>query len=680
VRSLALVVLLVAPAIAQPELTPPSLPSPTKPALGAAVRFALPSGLKAVVASRKGSGVIDVVLAVRAGEQAAPAGKPGVAAFVAEMLRKGTKTQSAAQLSEAAANLGAVVDSSAGDEATYIRCRARARELARCMDLVAELAQRPTFPDGEIAEVRNFLSASADAVRQDAHVLAELHARNLYFGDADPRGRTPSPRVFGTIDRAELLKFHQTWFAPNNAVIVIAGDGSENALRAQVSRAFGGWKAHALPPVPPRPLPAAGPLRVRVVDLPTATQSTLALIGPGVVRAAPDYFAAELMAHALGGRGEAGKLRSIGFVAGAQPAVFLAEISARTAETGASLATLLRELDKMREGGPTADELTAAKTQLIGAFGLRHESGEDVARALVDAELDGLDGAFVAETPRRLDTVTPDQARAAATAHLAPAALVVVGRAEDVKAQLGRLRVAESIEVVPYNEPIGSADRAAARIDKIGPTSAEQAAAGAKLLADAVAAKGRITPGMTCRGRGTLGAMGQKVAIRFSGFYVFGKAAREDVQIGPRAVSQVVPPDGPPFKRQGSDAVNLPQAAAAAMRRAIARDPNYILANAARGTVRAEAPVREGGTTYDVLTVIVDGEPTTLWLDPKTHLPVRLLYTENGREIRDELSDYRPVGGVLVPFRIVGRRAGETLDLSYDSVELTQPSLDLFKR
>jgi len=264
----------------QDLLVPPKLTPTTKVNVGAIVRFALPNGLRVLVVPRKSVPAIDVTLAVRVGDGANPLDKSGLAAFTAGMLRKGTAKRSSDQIAEAIDFVGGDLDTSTEEDATVIGCRARSKDLGLCLDLVSDVSQHPAFPEGEMSEIRDQLNADVEGSQDNPQALAARHAANLFFGDETPRGRPTSKRSIAAIDRAALVEFHKSWYAPNNAIMAISGDVDPRAIRAQVTRWFGAWKKQVVPKQPERPLPAPGKLSLRLVDKPDATQSTLVLVGP----------------------------------------------------------------------------------------------------------------------------------------------------------------------------------------------------------------------------------------------------------------------------------------------------------------------------------------------------------------------------------------------------------------
>ena len=464
----------VDPWAAQTDLiTAPAVSPSTKVDIGQVARGVLPNGLRTLVVARHAVPMVDVTLAIEAGRTADPVGQSGLAQFTASMLRKGTAARSADQIAEAIDFVGGDLDASSDEEGTFVSCHARARDLALCLDLVADVAERPTFPEAEMAEIRDQLQSQVEGAKDSPPSLASLHARNVYFGDADSRGRPVSEASLAKIDRAALVAFHKARYAPNASILAISGDVDEKTLKGQLARAFGGWKKHAVPKRAEPVLPDGKELRVRLVDKPDATQSAIVLVGPGIAHAAPDFYAVRLMNFAFGGGGFSSRLMKVvrsdgaktygaraAFEARRQRGLFSMSTLTRNTETVATIKLLLGEMDKMRAGGPTDDELAAARGNLIGGYGMRLETASDVAESLLVAALDGLDPDYVERVPERLAKVTREEAAAAAAAHLSATALVVVGKAAEVKPLLEAAGY-KVTDVTPYTAPVSPAERAA---------------------------------------------------------------------------------------------------------------------------------------------------------------------------------------------------------------------------
>lgn len=679
--------------------TAPVITPSTAVDLGKVARMSLPNGLGVMLIPRPAIPTFDMAVVVRAGDVMAPVEKSGLAKFVADMLRKGTKTRSADQIAEEIDFVGGDLSTAASEDGAVVSCRVRARDWTLCLDLVSDVLINPTFPEGEMGEVHDQMKAAIESTKDSPQALALSHAVNLYFGDADSRGRPPSLRTLAAIDRKSIVDFHARHYAPNAAMVAVTGAFDDAALKAELQKRFGGWQKRDVPTPPMRALPKAvdgGRLQIRVVDKPDATQSAIVIIGPGIAHKAPDYYATKLMSYTLGEgafssrlmqvvRSEGGKTYGArsAFESTREPSTFHASTFTRTPETVATLRLVLDEIAKMRKGGPTAEELQAAKGNLIGGYGLALETGGDVARALLDAAVDELDAKYVEEYPARLQRVTLEEAKRAAAAHLSPQSLVVVGNAAEVRPMLekAKLDVDGVIEVVPYTAPIARVEREAAVKEKAaaGKVSPEEAALGKAILAEAITAKGgKAYEGLkdiAYSGKGTITAKGNTVNVAMNALYAWPRAAKEEMTISPPGITlvQVVPPEGKPFAKQGPRVLDPPADMMQALERQRFRDPNFILrlARDKATSVGGKRGVTDGGKSWDTLVVVPpDGPAVTLFLDPKTHLVVRMEYVEEGQKGVDRFEDYRAEGGVQVPRKLVHEAPDETATITVDNVKV----------
>jgi zinc protease len=670
---------------------PPSLQPTTKVTLGAVARTTTSNGMQLVVVPRKQLPAVEVTLALRVPETAEPLDRTGVADFMAQMLRKGAGKRTADQLSEAIDFVGGDIGAADAHGAIYIACHARARDVALCFELIGDLAMRPTFPEAEMGEIRDRLLASINQVKDDPESLSRWHAANVFYGDDDPRGRPMSRRSLAAIDRKSLVEFHDKWFAPNNAILAVSGDVDDKSVHALAQKTFGGWARHATPPViepPPRPLPVAKALPVRLVDKPDATQSVILLLGPGIKESDPSLYAVKLMNYTLGGgvfssrlmkvvRSEGGKTYAVSssFETGREAGPFEASTFTRNKETTATLALIREQIAKMRDKGPTADELKAAKNNLIGGYGLKLETGADLAESLLGSEIDGLDRNFVADYPGRLEAVSLADAQKAAADHLDPRALVIVGKASEVGPMLKQAGYGK-IEVVSYLEPVSAAERHEERSARAAKAEVlpSDALEGRRLLELAIKAKGGPAAlakikSLELVGKGTLTAQGQSVPVTLD-IREAGGSVREDMEMGPMRLTQVYTPSRS-FVRQGDKEIDMPPDMKAEMQKAMFRDPNFILTNAQQPNtkLRGSRSVSVGDVNFEAFDVISpDNDVTRVLLDPKTHLISRLVYVSEGKEVHDDLGDYRIQEGVSFPFKLKHDTGAEKLEVVYDKV------------
>lgn len=417
----------------------------------------------------------------RHGTEADPADKVGLTAMTASLLRQGTKTRSAAKIAEEIDFIGGDLGGSADVDSATLTVQVLKKDLAKGLALLADVAQNPAFPQDEIDDLKRQEVAGVKQVFDDPAELSRQHLRVVVFGEDHPYAYFPSERSLGSITRADLVKHYETWFRPEHAIIGVAGDVTKEELAPQIAKAFGGWKARgSAASVPPPRTPAAKRV-VRLVDKDDLTQSSIRLALPGIARKSPDYHAALLMNYVLGGgsfssrllrvvRSEEGKTYGIGsgFTIHKHPAIFGISTSTRNAETVPTLDLVFRELQRIRAKGTgvRAEELAAAKANLIGRYPMSFETGDDVLGQVLGAKLHGLPMSEITEYRQKIASVTLEQVDAAAQKYLRPdeMAVVVVGRAADVKgpleAKFGK------VDVVDYLEPTHAVDRTGTSTEK----------------------------------------------------------------------------------------------------------------------------------------------------------------------------------------------------------------------
>ena len=554
----------------------------------------------------------------------------------------------------------------------------------------------PAFPEGELGEIRDQLIAGVEQSRDNPGQLAQVHAANLYFGDDDGRGRPDSKRSIQAIDRATLVAFHSAWYHPNNSVLTISGDFEPKALRAALTKWFGGWKRGEAPKLLARGLPARGPMKIRLVDKPDATQAQIVVVGPGIKHADADLCATRLMNYTLGAGAFSSRLMKVvrsenaktygarsKFDTHREPGAFTATTFTREAEAASTIKLVLGEIERMQASGPSAAELVAAKSNMIGGYGLRFETGSDLARSLVIGELDGLPPDHVLKYPACLDAVTLPAVVQAARDHLAPQALVVLGNAKVLAPMLTAAKLAPT-ETIGYMEPISLAERKAiaeakAKEQKAAASATPAEVTEGKLLLElALKAKGAESiakiADLHLNAVGSLTAEGQNMRIGFEGFYAPSRGQREDISMQGQVMSQVL--DGAKaFAKVAMTAKDLPADQAAGMKRELWRNGNLVVLNAVApmAKLRALPQVTVGKQKLDALQVVSpDGDTMRLLFDPQSHQLLRVIWTEDGKEEHQELSDYKAEGGISIARHIVMEGEGHRVELTIDKVQINK--------
>ena len=455
--ALALAGLAGAPAPAVAAAAPPApefqVPHPVTRTLG--------NGLVVQVFEDRRLPTVHYRLLVRAGARDEVAAKAGLAALTAAVMRQGTTAMGAQELSARIDYVGGVLSVDADRDFTIASAQVRAADRDLALTLLADVALRPAFAEEEVARMRSQTQAAIRQSRDDPATVADDHLVALVHG-AHPYARAVAgdEQSVGGLTRDDLVAFHRAYWRPNNAVLAVAGDVTATDVFAAVERAFGGWEAGDVPQPPEAPPAALGASRVRLLDKPDLSQSQVRMGYVGPPRATPDYFPLQVMNYILGGggfasrmvaevRAKAGLTYDVGtrFSYGADRGTFALSTFTKNESVKQALDLALGVIRRFRDEGPTPDELAKAKAFFLGAFPFGFQTPGDVAEQWLRAGYYGLGDDYFDRYRERVRAVTAEDVRRVAGAYLRtePAIFVVVGRAEEVAAQLAGYGAAETL-------------------------------------------------------------------------------------------------------------------------------------------------------------------------------------------------------------------------------------------
>jgi zinc protease len=260
-------------------------------------RLTLDNGVEVVLRPERQSPWLEVHLAVRAGANADPAGKEGLASLVAGLMTAGVAAEDDApaldegQLSDALATLGASLHASVDRHSLVVSGAMPTFDAAgvgRFLGLLRRVALSPALSDAHVARDRGLRAANIDRLTAQHATIAEAALRQLVHGDT-PDGRPD----FGTLTSVEGLKrddvvrWHRRVMTPAHAVLVIGGSFEEAPLRAWLTRHLGaaGWPARGVRCEPAEsPLITTARLCARLCDADgcLANPSALPLAAPSV--------------------------------------------------------------------------------------------------------------------------------------------------------------------------------------------------------------------------------------------------------------------------------------------------------------------------------------------------------------------------------------------------------------
>ncbi len=423
-----------------------ALPLFAAPALATTIeRVVSPGGIEAWLVHEPAVPMIAVDFAFAGGAAQDPAGKVGTANFVASLLDEGAGDLDSktfhARLERKAIELSFQADRDAlrGSLRTLTENRDEAFDYLR-LALTA-----PRFEQADVEIIRAQILSVVRRATTSPNEVASLRWWQTAFAD-HPYGRP----VDGTLESVpvitvdDLKDYTRRVLARSNLKIAIVGDIDAATVSAMLDRVFGALPAHPeLVPVANVSPKGLGRRIVVKLDVP---QAVVTFGGPGIARNDPDFMAGYLVNHILGGGAFSSRLyqevrekRGLAYsvydslVWLNHTALFLGGTATRADRAGETLDLIGKEIRRLAESGPTADELAKAKAYLNGSFALNLDTSSKIAGLLVQLQLDGLGIDYFARRPEMINAVTLDDARRVAKRLLDSGLLVTVaGRPDGV--------------------------------------------------------------------------------------------------------------------------------------------------------------------------------------------------------------------------------------------------------
>ena len=375
-------------------------------AVGPIERHVLPNGLRLLVQRNTLLPVVAIQMYSLGGLLSDTPGREGVAGAVATMLRKGTTQRSADEIARQLEDLGAVLSTSGGNNTSYVQAESLKEDWPVVLELLADVAIRPTFPEDEWDKLRPRLVAAI--ARQNDSWSGELRSafRQAYFGARHPWSQTTLGRgdVVAALTVADLRRFHRNHLGAAQTVLAVFGDVDPQQVVRQAEALFGDMPAEAeVAFQPPQPSPPASGVRQ------VATSKPLAAVqiglgpsdAPGATRRSPDYPALQVLARVLshhpGGwlhaqlRGSKGDglayavwaYQFCGFV----PGCFNVVYNTSVAQVPESLERAMATVERARREVVDEQTLARAKAAVIASEFLGKQSNSDRA---ADAALNEL--------------------------------------------------------------------------------------------------------------------------------------------------------------------------------------------------------------------------------------------------------------------------------------------------
>jgi zinc protease len=410
-------------------------------------RLVSPGGIEAWFVQDATVPLIAMEYAFSGGAAQDPAGKSGVGNMVASLLDEGSGDLDSATFHERLDRRAIELSFSATRDYLRGSLRMLKDNKDEAYDLLRMSLTSPHFDSADVERIRAQVISGLRRDTSNPSALASRKFLEIAFGD-HPYGRQASGTLDSVpkIDVADLKEYTGRVIARDTLRIAVVGDVDADTLGKLLDKTFSGLPAKSnLTPI--SDVQAAKPPQRAFIPL-DVPQTVVTFGGPGIRRHDPNFMAAYVVNHILGGGSSSRLYKEVREKRGLaysvydallwmeHSALFAGNTGTRADRAGETVDAIEKEIRRMAEDGPTQKELDEAKSYLKGSQMLALDTSSKLASGMLQYQLDKLPIDYIEKRNAIVDAVTLDDAKKAAKQLWGQGLLtVIVGRAPQAAAQ-----------------------------------------------------------------------------------------------------------------------------------------------------------------------------------------------------------------------------------------------------
>jgi zinc protease len=376
--------------------------------------------------------IFSMEMIVMSGGLSDPADMHGLANATAALLREGTAKHTSRELSEQLDTIGATFNANSGlpNLTSSITTSGLVDNLDQIVDLFAEVIRTPKFPADEVERYKSRILSQQPLLRGNPVFLAQERLNQAIYG-THPASLVVAPaESLKKITSADLARFHDQNYLPNNATLFIAGDVTLKAMLPKLERAFGDWqRGNVTAPAQP-PVPAQAETKIHLINRPGSVQTVFQIGSLGIERTDPDYIAMTVMNRILGTgpssrlflniREDKGYAYAVGsgFNAFKYRGTFSASSPVRTEVTEGTIREFMNEFKRIRDEKVSPTELDNAKRAIVGNFALSLENPQGRLQNIITQKLYNFPANYWDTYPQKVEAITAEDVQRVAQKYI----------------------------------------------------------------------------------------------------------------------------------------------------------------------------------------------------------------------------------------------------------------------
>ena len=425
-------------------------------------RIQLPNGMVIFLQEDHELPLIDGIARIRGGSRAEPANKAGMIDMYGEVWRTGgTKTKTGDQMDDYLEARAAKVETNSSEDSTTISLSCLKADFDDVFRVFLDLLLNPEFREDKLELAKGEYFDAISRRNDDVEDIARRESTKLAYGAQNPYARVAEYATVAAVTRQDFVNWHQTYVHPNNIIFGLVGDFDSAQMEARLRQAFDSWPAGPAAKKETLAFQSAKP-GYYLIAKNDVNQSNIRMVGLGVRRDNPDYYALQVFNEAFGGgfsarlmrsiRTEQGLAYSVGGGVGTafdHPGVLRLGMGTKSDSTVEAIQALYREIDRLSSDPISDDEIKRAKDSILNNFVFNFDSPDKVLRERMAYEFYGYPANFLELYRMGIEKVSQADVQRVATKYLHKdqLAVLVVGNTAEFDKPLSSLGPVTNVDI-----------------------------------------------------------------------------------------------------------------------------------------------------------------------------------------------------------------------------------------
>ena len=399
--------------------TPPEGSQPRDFRLPAKQTKTLPNGLGAVLVPYGTTPKATVSVIIKTGNLHESAQQVWLADLTGDVLKEGAAGMDATAIAKKAAAMGGEISIQVGAEDTRVSGSVLSENAADLIRLLADVVTKPSFPDSEVERIKKDMKRDLSVQKDVPQNKAMEKFVALMFGDHPYGRRYPTEAMLDSYNTEKVKGFYSANYGALRTKVYVAGKFDEATAMQAVTEAFGTWtKGPAVSYPPANPSHTQQKATIERVGAP---QTTIVIGVPVIPPSDPNYVplrvANALLAGSFGSRMTRNIREDKGYTYSPQGVLqsgyrtaYWYELADVTSEhTADSLKEIQKEIERLQNEPPSADELKGFQNYVAGVFVLQNSSAQGIINQLHFQDLHGLGDDYLSSFVKNVYAVTPEK-------------------------------------------------------------------------------------------------------------------------------------------------------------------------------------------------------------------------------------------------------------------------------